>query len=112
MEYLLWANAYLAIFYGFYWFFLRKETFFQLNRVYLIGSALFSFLAPLLDLRIFKTSSELLSTVLPLSMTLPIAEINPKTTAYSGLENNFSILITIYIIGCSLSAIWLLYRIF
>src|SRR5690554_3932808 len=109
MEYLLWANAYLAIFYGFYWFFLRKETFFQLNRVYLIGGALFSFLTPLLDLRIFKTSSELLSAVLPLSITLPIAEINPETTASSSLENGFSILTSIYIIGCSLSVMWLLY---
>ncbi|HUH18457.1 M56 family metallopeptidase [Albibacterium sp.] len=112
MEYLLWANAYLVIFYGFYWFFLRKETFFQLNRVYLISGALFSFLAPLLDLKIFKASSELLSTVLPLSITLPLAEINPEATVQSSSESTLSLLTLIYIIGCILSVIWLLYRIF
>lgn len=112
MEYLLWANTYLAIFYGFYWFFLRKETFFQLNRVYLIGSTLFSFIIPLLDLKIFKASSELFSTVLPISAVLPLAEINAGTEPSGNLESGLSILSLIYIIGCSLSIIWLLYRIF
>ncbi len=112
MEYLLWANAYLAIFYGFYWFFLRKETFFQLNRLYLIGSTLFSFIIPLLDLKIFKASSELFSTVLPISAVLPLAEINPATVSYSNSESGLSALTTIYTIGCSLSILWLLYRIF
>ena len=112
MEYLLWANAYLAIFYGFYWFFLRKETFFQLNRVYLISSTLFSFLVPLLDLQIFKASSELFSTVLPLSTMLPMAEINPEAASYSNSTSGLSTLTIIYTIGCAMSIIWLLYRIF
>lgn len=112
MEYLLWANAYLAIFYGFYWFFLRKETFFQLNRAYLISGALFSFLIPILDLRIFKASSELFSTVLPFSTTLPLAEINSGIISENSPESGLSTLALIYIIGCSLSVIWLLYRIF
>jgi len=112
MEYLLWANAYLAIFYGFYWFFLRKETFFQLNRVYLISSTLFSFLVPLLDLQIFKASSELFSTVLPLSIMLPMAEINPEAASYSNSTSGLSTLTIIYTIGCAMSIIWLLYRIF
>src|SRR5690554_8018061 len=51
MNYLIWANIYLAVFYGFYWFFLRKETFFQLNRGYLLSSAILSFILPLLDLK-------------------------------------------------------------
>src|SRR5690606_2706223 len=97
---------------GFYWFFLRKETFFQLNRVYLIGSTLFSFLAPLLDLKIFKASSELFSTVLPLSTVIPLAEINLENTSYSNSESGLPILTIIYTIGCSLSIIWLIYRIF
>ncbi|RYD95857.1 MAG: TonB family protein [Sphingobacteriales bacterium] len=45
-QYLILANLYLALFYGFYIFLLRKETFFQLNRVYLVASAVLSFLIP------------------------------------------------------------------
>ena len=48
-QYLLLANVYLILFYGFYALMLRHETFFQLNRVYLIGSALLSFLIPLIQ---------------------------------------------------------------
>ena len=48
-QYLLLANVYLALFYGFYVILLRRETFFQLNRVYLISSALLSFLIPLIQ---------------------------------------------------------------
>lgn len=40
----------LAIFYLFYRIFLRKETFFKLNRIYLLGSLLFSVTIPFLDL--------------------------------------------------------------
>ena len=40
------VNIYLVLFYGFYALLLRKETFFQLNRVYLVAAALLSFLIP------------------------------------------------------------------
>src|SRR5690554_771605 len=45
--YLILANLYLAIFYTFYYLFLRKETFFSLNRYYLLSALLLSFLLPL-----------------------------------------------------------------
>ncbi|RYY37520.1 MAG: TonB family protein [Sphingobacteriaceae bacterium] len=48
-QYLILANLYLALFYGFYAFLLRKETFFQLNRVYLVASALISFIIPVIQ---------------------------------------------------------------
>ncbi|MEO6849318.1 MAG: hypothetical protein ABI203_04145, partial [Mucilaginibacter sp.] len=47
-QYLLLVNLYLVLFYGFYALLLRSETFFQLNRVYLVSSALLSFLIPLI----------------------------------------------------------------
>ena len=37
--YLLRSGAALALFYGFYWLVLRRETFFALNRAYLLGAA-------------------------------------------------------------------------
>jgi TonB family protein len=48
-HYLLLVNIYLTLFYGFYVLLLRRETFFQLNRVYLVGAAVLSFVIPLIQ---------------------------------------------------------------
>lgn len=48
-QYLLLVNVYLVLFFGFYALLLRKETFFQLNRVYLVSAALLSFFIPLIQ---------------------------------------------------------------
>ena len=48
-HYLLLVNIYLVLFYGFYALLLRKETYFQLNRIYLVSAALLSFLIPLIQ---------------------------------------------------------------
>ncbi|MDB5135545.1 MAG: hypothetical protein JWP37_2148 [Mucilaginibacter sp.] len=47
-QYLLLVNLYLVLFYGFYALLLRSETFFQLNRIYLVASALLSFFIPMI----------------------------------------------------------------
>src|ERR1700712_2247088 len=47
-QYLLLVNIYLVLFYGFYAVLLRSETFFNLNRLYLVSSALLSFLIPVI----------------------------------------------------------------
>ncbi len=49
LHYLLQVNLYLVLFYGFYHVALRKETFFHLNRVYLLGAAALSFFIPLIQ---------------------------------------------------------------
>jgi TonB family protein len=48
-HYLLLANVYLTLFFVFYALFLRRETFFNLNRVYLVSSAIFSFMIPVIQ---------------------------------------------------------------
>ncbi|MBU2266580.1 MAG: hypothetical protein KKB15_00520, partial [Bacteroidetes bacterium] len=48
-NYLIQINLYLMLFYCFYLVFLKNETFFTLNRVYLVGSAFFSALIPLIQ---------------------------------------------------------------
>ena len=48
-QYLLLVNIYLVLFYAFYILLLRKETFFQLNRIYLVTAALLSFFIPLIQ---------------------------------------------------------------
>jgi len=47
-QYLLLVNIYLVLFYGFYAVLLRSETFFNLNRGYLVISSLLSFVIPLI----------------------------------------------------------------
>jgi len=48
-QYLLLVNVYLVLFYGFYALLLRKETFFQLNRIYLVSAAALSFFIPVIQ---------------------------------------------------------------
>ncbi len=48
-QYLLLVNVYLVLFFGFYALLLRKETFFQLNRIYLVSAALLSFFIPVIQ---------------------------------------------------------------
>ena len=50
-HYLLLVNIYLTLFFGFYALLLRRETFFQLNRIYLVGAAVLSFFIPLIQAR-------------------------------------------------------------
>lgn len=48
-EYLILVNVYLVLFFGFYALLLKRETFFQLNRLYLVSAAVLSFLMPLIQ---------------------------------------------------------------
>jgi TonB family protein len=48
-------NLFLVVFYAIYWLFLRKETFHQVNRFYLLGSTLISITLPFADLSFVKS---------------------------------------------------------
>ncbi len=71
-EYLIQSLICLGCLYSLYWFLLRKETFFVLNRIYLISSVILSVLIPL-----FKISFD--ST-----QTSPIYTAMLETVTYSG----------------------------
>ena len=47
-QYLLLVNLYLVLSYGFYHLLLRNESFFHLNRLDLVSTAIFSFLIPVI----------------------------------------------------------------
>lgn len=49
-NYILLSNVYLTIFYVFYIIALKQETFFQLNRFYLLSAAVSSFIIPFIKL--------------------------------------------------------------
>jgi TonB family protein len=51
--YLVQSAALLAVLYSVYWLFLRKDTFFHVNRFYLLSSLVLSLVIPLLDIHVF-----------------------------------------------------------
>ena len=53
MEYFVKASAILILFYLFYKLLLQKETFFQLNRVFLLAGLICSVLIPLIVIPIY-----------------------------------------------------------
>ena len=77
LDYFLRANLFLVLFYACYWLLLRRHTFFNLNRSYLVLSAVLSLLLPFIEL-----SPETVQTVaLPMSVTtLPSIVISQEAT--------------------------------
>jgi TonB family protein len=111
LSYLLQSNLYLIIFFGFYWVLLRKETFNNYNRAYLLISALISFLIPISD---FETVQSwfLTTKTTQIIQTVTLADfsyIKPVEQSRFSLNNLLSI---IYTIGCSLLAMKLAANVF
>lgn len=76
LPYLLTASLYMALFYSCYWLVLRRNTFFSLNRAYLLGSISLSLVLPLIKLPAGT------SDVLPLeTVTLPAFTVGKTTDA-------------------------------
>ncbi|HCT30849.1 MAG TPA: hypothetical protein DIW31_08965 [Bacteroidales bacterium] len=90
--YLLKSAAAISVFYSLYWLLLRNETYFKLNRAYLILSIAISMLAPLLKFNIFERTSNSIGNIIQ-----PIV-ITTKGVIASN-NNSLSILSIIYISG-------------
>ncbi len=103
--YLLRSGACLSLFYGFYWIFLRKETFFVLNRVYLLIAAALSVSLPLIRV----TSPFFTTVVTPASITgTESVVILPSPTTI----NPLSLLLAAYLAGAGFLGIRFLFRLF
>lgn len=50
LRHVLESGVCLTVFYAIYWVFLKKETYFRLNRFYLVSSLFFSFIIPALNI--------------------------------------------------------------
>jgi len=62
IPYLIQSGIGLAIFYLIYWIFLRKETFFSVNRAYLLTTGLFTLVLPLIRIPVPDFENGTLST--------------------------------------------------
>lgn len=82
MHYLIQLNLYLIVFYAFYFFFLRRETFYQANRFYLMLSGIFSFLIPFMHTDwvqgwfVTREVSEIISTYSLKPLEIPVATVS------------------------------------
>ncbi|WP_077924277.1 M56 family metallopeptidase [Spirosoma sp. 209] len=78
LPYFLTASLFLILFYGCYWLLLRRNTFFGLNRAYLLASVALSLTLPLISL----PDSWLMGADSPAvmeSVTLPAFSVRPDT---------------------------------
>ncbi|NTV82908.1 MAG: hypothetical protein HGA23_01230, partial [Bacteroidales bacterium] len=94
--YLLHSAAILTVLYSVYWLFLRKDTFFHVNRFYLLSSILLSILVPLLDIRLL-TGGPVSPVVIMLDPVLITPEKMEKVT--TGHLSLFEIAGVIYLTG-------------
>lgn len=97
MTYILWITIYLTLFYAFYWVFLRKTTFFQLKRFYLLLAGILSFSLPLLTVE--QAASGTKNTIILTAGTIG-QQMNEaiETTQYSS-ASVWDIIILIYAVG-------------
>ncbi|AOM77647.1 M56 family metallopeptidase [Pedobacter steynii] len=111
-HYILQANIYLVLFYGFYKLFLAKETYFVLNRIYLISAGLCSLSIPFLRFEWFSKQT----VVQPIYTG--VDHLNDLMTQVSVISDtpeklNFGNLIVIaYLIGLAVFAVLFLYKLF
>ncbi|RZK55759.1 MAG: TonB family protein [Pedobacter sp.] len=111
-HYLLQVNIYLIIFYCFYKLLLDKETYFILNRVYLVSSGIFSLAIPFLRFELF--SKKVVSDTLYIS----VSEINTVVSNYAILPQTQEqydwgrLIVIIYLIGFLVFFINFVYQLF
>lgn len=114
VNFLLESGISLALLVTIYVVMLRKETYFRLNRLFLLGSVLFSVLLPFLRFRIFSMQP----VVLPEVTVTPYRNLLETATIYgqdlSGSVEEFvlstQILILIYLAGVAFFLVRLLIR--
>ncbi|MFB9844775.1 M56 family metallopeptidase [Mucilaginibacter ginsenosidivorans] len=106
-QYIVLANVYIAVFLGFYILFLRKETFFQLNRAYLLGSVLLSFTLPVIQAGWLQQTD--LARQLKIIYLKPVTILaHPVSVAQTWTP--MEIIFLLYIFGVAILSIYLLGR--
>lgn len=100
LYYLLEANLYFALFYGFYRLFLHRETFYGLNRSYLIITSILAFILPFFQLGFLKAPVIEQVTIAPTTETVVdqvmIPENLPLESHQPSIFNSDHLIIAIY----------------
>jgi TonB family protein len=80
LYYLAEANLYLVVFYLAYCLFLTRETYYQLNRAYLVAACIISFILPVLQLGVLKPAEVLETTAMSYAAPVETAPQLPVTS--------------------------------
>jgi hypothetical protein len=96
--YLLEANLYLTVFYMLYYLIFSRETYYQLNRIYLLGSTLLAFSIPLMQIGVLNPPSPHLQNVVVTTIHSQIAYLPLKKVANTSWPNINYFLLTYAIV--------------
>jgi len=113
LEYILKVSICWLAFYTIYFAFLRKETFFKLNRKYLLSTLCLGLFIPFLENLTYYVPVETVSYIAPLNLDLltdqfvTIAPASDKSAL-----NYMAILFGIYLVGLLITAVRFMYGLF
>lgn len=113
-NYLLLVNLYVSLFFGFYWIALRKDTFFTLNRVYLIAAIMLSLVLPFAQfnwLQDAPVTQRIASAVLTKDVLIYAGKQPAAQAQINGLDIT-AIIVKLYLTGVVFFAGRLLFRIY
>ena len=111
-HYIIQINIYLIVFYGFYRLLLDKETYFTLNRIYLIGSALLSLALPFLRFEWFANqpvAQPVYQGVAQLNELVMTVTVTPQSPDQFNLT---TLLVIIYVSGVTALTCRFIYKLY
>lgn len=109
MYYLLEANLYLLLFYGFYKLFLQHETFYNSNRYFLLLSTLTAFVLPVLQLGFLKPAPIVDHALFPPPVLYTVDELASITSNPVAEPTSYTYLYPIYLFVAFVFAIKLIF---
>ena len=116
MTYLLLANFYLGIFYVLYHYLLRRETFFQWNRGYLLTTLPLAYILPLVSYKGFELDGVSYGGVLPQVLIggagSSVANHQSELLANTTLSNYPLWLFYAYLAGCCITLAYFTFQLF
>jgi len=99
VRYILEVIVFQALFLAVYQLWFRKETFFNINRIYLISTALLAFLLPFMQFELFQNQIPLRENIFFLPEVVVTAEASEVAAAPVPQETDWSIYLLLYAAG-------------
>lgn len=106
--YLIKSGISLVLLYSVFWLFLSRDTFFRLNRAYLVTSVIFSLLFPLLPVTITVGDVAPTYTVMLDTIVINASRVEPAVVNNLGM---FQVLTIVYLTGMSIFVLRFLFQI-
>ena len=99
VRYILEVIVFQALFLAVYQLWFRKETFFNINRIYLISTALLAFVLPFMQFELFQNQIPLRENIFFLPEVVVTAEASEVAAAPVPQETDWSIYLLLYAAG-------------